>query len=161
MGHWGRYWGHRSVGTHKCRLKHAAACRSMPQHAAAQEIFPRDRTSLVVTFPLFFSSVQTVISWRSVFHQSRQSSPNTSHQTPDSIPQTPDGIPQTPDSIPQTPDSIPQTPVTRHQTVFTRHQSLDTRQYSPDTRQYSPDTRHQPILPPPHGWAGGSQGLPA
>ena len=37
---------HRSVGTHMCRLKHAAACRSMPQHAAAQEIFPRDRTCL-------------------------------------------------------------------------------------------------------------------
>ena len=32
-----------------CRLKHAAACRSMPQHAAAQEIFLRDRTSLEVT----------------------------------------------------------------------------------------------------------------
>ena len=26
--------------------QHAAACRSVPQHAAAQEIFPRDRTSL-------------------------------------------------------------------------------------------------------------------
>ena len=26
--------------------QHAAACRSMPQRAAAQEIFPRDRTCL-------------------------------------------------------------------------------------------------------------------
>ena len=38
---------YRSVGTHMCRQKHAAACRSVPQHAAAQEIFPRDRTSLL------------------------------------------------------------------------------------------------------------------
>ena len=29
--------------------QHAAACRSMLQHAAAQEIFPRDRTSLLST----------------------------------------------------------------------------------------------------------------
>ena len=33
-------------------LKHAAACRSVPQHAAAQEIFPWDRTSLLVTSTL-------------------------------------------------------------------------------------------------------------
>ena len=25
-------YSHRSVGTHMCRQKHAAACRSMPQH---------------------------------------------------------------------------------------------------------------------------------